>query len=129
MLLKTKIIIVFLTVFLAFLLGISVYSIICGPMEGEFQGTFTYAFEGMDFQPENSSEHWWLEGGYTFDETIRQDCIKNKIDLNKEVPLYRLKISGKLSSVGKHGHLGMWRRELAVERVLEYEYIKKKPAF
>ena len=81
----------------------------------------------MDFQPDNSSEHWWLEGNEAFHGTIRQDCFNRKVNLKKEVPLYRMKLRGKLSPIGEHGHFGLWRRELTVDKILEYEYIGNKP--
>jgi hypothetical protein len=51
---KKRLIVEALLAFLAFLLGAFIFS--SGwPVGREFQGTFTFAFEGMDFQPDKSS--------------------------------------------------------------------------
>ena len=124
---KKNIIVKAILIFLAFLLGIYVFSIVRWPREGEFKGTLTYAFEIHDFQPDKSFEHWWLEGHEAFQETIYSDLNGRKVNWDIEKPQYKMKIRGKLSSIGKHGSYGQWRRELTIDKILECKYIGNKP--
>ena len=124
---KKKIIIATLSVFLVLILGLFIMSRLRGASEGEFHGTLTLAFEDHDFQPDKSLEHWWLEDNEIFRETIHKDLSGRKVNWDVERPCYRIKLYGRLSSIGRHGHFGMWRRSLTIERMIEYEYVGNKP--
>ena len=70
---KKKIIIAIVSVFLVLILGHYMVSRLRWASEGEFHGTLTFAHEHQDFQPDNSFEHWWLDGYKLFIETIRTE--------------------------------------------------------
>ena len=122
---KKKIIVTLLVIFVL-VSGYYAMSRLRWPDEEEFQGVFTCAFENQDFRPDNSLEHWWLDGHEILEETIFQDLSKRKVNWEVEEPLYKIKLYGRLSPIGEHGHFGMWRRSLKIIRMIEYEYIGNK---
>jgi hypothetical protein len=83
------------------------------PRSGVFRGTAVLGFEHSDFAPDDSHEKWWLSGAVNavYDRMSRtQPPLQN--------PVY-VALEGELSERGHHGHLGQYRRELRVVRVLE----------
>jgi hypothetical protein len=90
------------------------------PAEGTFQGTHLTAFENSAFTPDGSDEVWWLSGNLQPLPYVPQGSS------NKFGESYRVRVYGRLSPIGSYGHLGSYQRELVVERIIEYEVIKKQ---
>jgi hypothetical protein len=88
-----------------------------GPLPaGVYEGHYTAGFETSSFTPVGSkNERWWLSGNLA---GTGQERADNDDPVRNLGPIY-LKVKGRLSPEGRYGHLGGYRRELVVERVLE----------
>lgn len=94
------------------------------PVSTQFAGHYVSSFEKSLFKPLDSDERWWLSGAYS--------CPNTGIDLlpkdqSATAPVF-LVVQGKLSAKGKHGHLGMYDRELVVERTIECRLLRASEA-
>jgi hypothetical protein len=88
-------------------------------------GTFSYEFEIHDFQPDMSFEHWWLEMDPNSFHPFLEQLGNHKNAVVDGKLCCRLKVKGRLSPIGKHGHFGQWKRKLIVDEVVEYDIIPK----
>jgi len=86
------------------------------PSSGVYRGTYLLGDERSDFTPEGTRERWWLSGD-TEAITSRMGVLGNPVFVSVE---------GQLSQRGKFGHLGAYRRELRVTRVIEVLAAKAK---
>jgi len=82
------------------------------PRSGVYQGTAIFGFEHSYFTPEGSREKWWLSGAVN-EITDRMGGAQPTL----QNPVF-VALEGELSERGHHGHLGQYRREVRVVRVL-----------
>ena len=88
---------------------VALYSTIAW-QEGVFAGSYRIGFEISDFRPVGTNEHWWMSEG---------DNLRSLPDCPLTNPCH-LVVRGQLSgSLGPHGHLGAYKRELRVTEVIE----------
>ncbi len=79
--------------------------------EGEtFSGYYAYGFEESRFSLVGSKERWWLDK--------LPPCVEQTERVGGGTPILFVEVVGKLSSVGKFGHLGKYPRELVVKQYL-----------
>jgi len=90
------------------------------PSSGVYRGTAPFGFEHSDFTPDDSREKWWLSGTAVNEITDRMGGTGPTLHNPVHVVL-----EGVLSERGHHGHLGQYRRELRVVRVLEAKQPEK----
>jgi hypothetical protein len=74
-----------------------------------YRGHFVDGFEVSSFQPCGSAEEWWMDPN---DELYRATNYRFS-----HGTVY-LEVRGHVSPPGHYGHLGVYRRELTVRRVL-----------
>ena len=82
------------------------------PPDGVYRGIYEKRFEVSSFQPCGSSEHWWVAG--------RVEPLVAAVTPSHGFiggTLY-VELRGRVSSRGRHGHLGGYPREFTVDRVL-----------
>ena len=105
------------TVWLGFLLLslALVQCIVKGEGETVQMGFFSWGFEASAFTPCGSDERWWTGGA---------DLVQryNALGVEPYEEVY-VRLRGKLSGIGKYGHLGTYNRQFDVTEVLE---IRKK---
>ncbi|MCA9640835.1 MAG: hypothetical protein KC492_09070 [Myxococcales bacterium] len=81
-----------------------------------FEGLYVHQFEVSDFAPnETDSTTYWVSG------------TKDAMDRLHSSAAGAVKVRGKLSAKGHHGHLGAYERALYVCEVLMYEPLCKTP--
>lgn len=78
--------------------------------EETFSGYHAYGFEESRFSPVGSKERWWLDK--------LPPCVEQAEKVSGGTPILFVVVVGKLSSVGKFGHLGKYPRELVVKQYL-----------
>lgn len=78
--------------------------------EDIFSGYYAYGFEESRFSPVGSKERWWLDK--------LPPCVEQAEKASGGTPILFVEVVGKLSSVGKFGHLGKYPRELVVKQYL-----------
>ncbi|MGE3671609.1 MAG: hypothetical protein AB7K71_18205 [Polyangiaceae bacterium] len=81
-----------------------------------FEGLYVHQFEVSDFAPDDTdSATYWVSG------------TTDAMDRLHSAPAGAVKVRGKLSSKGHHGHLGGYERELYVCEVQMYEPLCQTP--
>jgi hypothetical protein len=81
------------------------------PPDGIYRGRYTKQFEVSSFQPCGTSEQWWVTG--------RVEPLIARLTSGGFVGgVAYVELRGRVSSRGRHGHLGGYPREFTVERVL-----------
>ena len=92
--------------------------------EGTYAGLFRFGFERSDFRLVGSRERWWLTGniGDVTDRLARPSSSK-PAELRNPVFLV---VEGELSEPGYYGHLGRYRRELRVTKVVEVKQMAEE---
>ena len=82
------------------------------PADGVYRGRYTKRFEVSAFQPCGSSEQWWVTG-----RVERLIAALTSPEGFVGGTAY-VELRGRVSSHGRYGHLGGYRREFVVDRVL-----------
>jgi len=99
---------------LACALGLCACSWFGGPKDGTFRGVYVTAFEASNFRPCGGAENWWLT-----DESGDLSGRLPPVDPSDFSRAAFLRIKGRRSSRGQHGHLGSYPYAIAVHEVLE----------
>jgi uncharacterized protein YceK len=88
-------------------------------VEGTYAGLYRFGRERSDFKLLGSGEGWWLTGNI---EEVTRRLAGASVDERPELrnPVF-LVVEGDLSKRGHYGHLGAYRRELRVTKVLEVQ--------
>lgn len=84
----------------------------------QYSGLYRQGFEQSDFYPDDGGGPWWL--AYDGDFWSRIEAFGEGAGRGNHV-LVRIAVTGQLSAIGRHGHLGVYERELNVERLLKVE--------
>lgn len=82
-----------------------------GPANGRLAGHYSQGFEVDAFRPCGSQESWWVTDGEDLRRRYRE------LDVPPYEPVY-VELRGTVGPDGSWGHLGIYRRELAVTEVL-----------
>lgn len=82
-----------------------------------YRGVYMFGMEQSEFRPEGNGERWWVTGNI---HDLRKRFARPSRDVSAELsgPV-GIVVDGELSAIGQHGHLGQYKRELRVSRVLE----------
>ena len=80
-----------------------------------FRGVYTLSFEKSEFVPAGSGCRWWLAG------ETQQLWVATHSPQGMESATVRIEVQGIVSKPGCYGHLGIYRRELTVTRILSAE--------
>tara|TARA_B100000945_G_scaffold311274_1_gene304289 strand:- start:665 stop:1027 length:363 start_codon:yes stop_codon:yes gene_type:complete len=88
----------------------------------EGTGTIKLGFETSRFVPNDLEEHWWV----TFDS---DSAYNSYIDYagpakpqNDRIQFYnpvKCKIKGKVSELGRYGHMGFYDRKITIKEIVE----------
>jgi len=89
--------------------------------EGTYAGLYHFGFERSEFRFLGGREHWWLTGDIE-DVTSRMARPSANQPAELRSPVF-LVVEGELSEPGRFGHMGGYRRELRVLKVLETKQI------
>ena len=89
---------------------------------GIFEGLYLQGFEVSAFAPcgkgsPDSETGYWLTGSGDFNE--RYNALATTRGPNAFGPVVHTKFTGTLSAEGRYGHLGAYKREVAVTKVTE----------
>ena len=84
-----------------------------GLSEREYSGHYRWGFEVSEFRPCGSSEKWWATGDTA---SLRRVHDMQAAGTVQEVFVVWY---GKPSAKGEHGHLGAYKREFTVARVVD----------
>ncbi len=95
--------------------------IACVEEKKTFKGKYKSSFENSTFIPDGITEKWWLEVG---NNEIKGKLEGNTYDLGKPRCFENVIVEGILSNKGRHGHLGMYDRNLGVTKVVNYQQIE-----
>jgi hypothetical protein len=91
------------------------------PGPGRFSGYVSIGFEKHEFTPDNSTVKWWFSGG----DKALVDALKiEKGELSSEAKAH-IVFDGVLSSLGSHGHLGHYWREVEIRKIIEIRTVRK----
>ena len=82
------------------------------PPDGIYRGIFEKRFEVSSLQPCGSSERWWVTGRV---EPLIAAVTSSRGFVGGTV---YVELRGRVSSRGRHGHLGGYPHEFIVDRVL-----------
>lgn len=87
----------------------------------EFQGQYLQSFEVSSFVPCGSTEKPGYGVGYwlNWDDSKSYDRYRAEISKQVDNAVVYLKFTGTISPPGQYGHLGVYTREVTVEKVLE----------
>lgn len=94
------------------------------PDSGVYAGYYTYGYELSEFVPSGTTEKWSLDGYIP--------CATDKVvSLSGGSPVVYVAVRGRLSAVGKYGHLAAYSREVTALEVLDCRELRndEKPKF
>ena len=85
--------------------------------DGTYAGLYRFGRERSDFTRAGSRERWWLTGDIG---DVTRRMARPSVDQSAQLrnPVF-LVVEGELSESGHYGHLGAYRRQLRVTKVLE----------
>jgi len=79
---------------------------------GVFSGRYTIGFETSEFIPCGKEVRWWLTGNLSAINAMLSPSSGGGMQT------VFIRVTGRLSPPGRYGHLGAYKRELTVDRVL-----------
>ncbi|MHC4502130.1 MAG: hypothetical protein ACYTFI_02410 [Planctomycetota bacterium] len=87
------------------------------PRERTYTGVYTLAMEHQGFRADGNDEEWWVSGDLAG--SINMTVAKTLPNGSRIFEgRGRVTLRGIVSSKGRHGHLGMWAREIEVTEVV-----------
>ena len=101
-------------------LAIAVFSVVAtaiaaDPAPARYAGYYRSGFEESLFRPVGSTERWWLIGR-----------LSSSCPVGYNYSYIYLEVFGELGSKGKHGHMGIYDRELRVVDTLSCRPIRSE---
>jgi len=93
------------------------------PSKGIYSGYYTNAFEKSIFQPSGTNEKWWLTRTYSV--LSREELNKNCPNKGSNPCVVYLSLEGELSSIGEHGHLSKYNRELVMNKLISIKPVSE----
>jgi hypothetical protein len=83
--------------------------------EGTFSGTVLFGFEQSAFEPCDSDETWWIDGG-TEAGTLSEQYFQ--LQQQGPTPVFA-RVEGETTGRGTYGHVGAYDRDLRVDAVVD----------
>jgi hypothetical protein len=83
--------------------------------DGTFSGMVEFGFEQSAFEPCNSDEIWWIDGG-TEAGTLSEQYFQ--LQQQGATPVFA-RVEGETTERGTYGHVGAYDRELRVDAIVD----------
>jgi hypothetical protein len=86
--------------------------VVRGGSHGTFRGLYTLGFEMSEFVPSGSNCRWWLAGD------TEPLWMATDAPQGMDSATVRIEVEGVVSDPGCFGHMGVYRRQLTVTRII-----------
>ena len=88
------------------------------PKPQTYKGYYYEGLEASNFYPCDYGEHWWIEPQVTYlSREYRRITSIQRVAADDIEPIY-VELRGRLSELGKYGHMGLAHRKFDVDKVV-----------